>query len=359
VLDRSIHNYSVADFLELRAAKRLVINRDFQRRSIWKTPAQVYLIDSILRGYPIPKMYFRSQVDPVTQSSVREVVDGQQRLLAIFSFADDDLRLTNRANEYAGMRYSDLDEELQAEFLAYTFVAEQLINASDAEVLEVFARINTYTVALNPAELRHAQFQGDFKWLVHELARRWEPLWSDFDVLSLSQRARMADDALVADMMLQVMQGPTGGEAKAIKRVYRDLDLRFDAADEVAQSVNGTLQAMIDHLSGALEPPLSNPPHLLMLFSATAHVLFGIGIAPIEGLRALDELPERPPAPRTQDEWECVRTRLLTLAEVIEQPDPPHDRELADFWQASRSRTINLASRRVRFPVFLKAFADL
>ena len=94
-------------------------------------------------------MYFRSKIDAVTQSSVREVVDGQQRLLAIFEFADDKLRLTKRAGEFAGMRYSDLDEDAKNQFLAYTFVAEQLINASDDEVLEVFARTNTYTVALN------------------------------------------------------------------------------------------------------------------------------------------------------------------------------------------------------------------
>ncbi len=172
---------------------------------------KVYLIDSLLRGYPIPKMYFRSKIDAVTQSSVREVVDGQQRLLAIFEFADDKLRLTKRAGEFAGMRYSDLDEDAKNQFLAYTFVAEQLINASDDEVLEVFARINTYTVALNPAEQRHAQYQGEFKWLVHETARRWLPLWDDYEVLSLAQRARMADDALMADLLLQVTQGVTGG----------------------------------------------------------------------------------------------------------------------------------------------------
>lgn len=116
----SVHNYSVADFLELRKAGRLEINETFQRRSIWKPAAKTYLIDSILRGYPIPKMYFRSIVDPTTQSSVREVVDGQQRLRAIFDFADDKLRLNSRANELSGLRYSDLDGDLQEAFLSYT-----------------------------------------------------------------------------------------------------------------------------------------------------------------------------------------------------------------------------------------------
>ncbi len=38
------------------------------------------------------------------------------------------------------------------------------------------------------------------------------PLWDDYEVLSLAQRARMADDALMADLLLQVTQGVTGGK---------------------------------------------------------------------------------------------------------------------------------------------------
>lgn len=356
MLQRTTHNYSIADFLELRAAKRLIINRDFQRRSVWKAPAKVYLIDSILRGFPIPMVYFRSRVDPQTQSSVREVVDGQQRLLAIFEFADDGLRLTARAGDLEGLRYSDLDEDQQSEFLSYGFVAEQLINASDADVLEVFARINTHTVALQPAELRHAQYQGDFKWLVHELSRGWEELWGEHKVLSLAQRARMGDDALTADMLLQVTQGPTGGESRNLNRAYREFDTSFPVADDAGAIFDGTLRTLLDELPGVLEPPLTRPPHLVMLFAAAAHVLHGIGVHQVSWLRKLDDLPGRPGKPRTRDEWDEVRDRLATLAGVIELPDAPADEDMSRFWNASRGATVNLSSRRIRFPHYLQAF---
>jgi hypothetical protein len=354
---RTTHNYSVADFLELRAGNRLRINRDFQRLSVWKTPAKVYLIDSILRDYPIPKMYFRSTVDPKTQSSVREVVDGQQRLLAIFEFADDNLELTGQAGDLAGLRYSILDEEQQAQFLSYTFVAEQFINADDAEVLEVFARINTYTVALSPAELRHSQFQGDFKWLVHELARTWEELWEEGGVLSLAQRARMLDDGLTADMVLQVVQGITGGENKALGKAYRGFDTDFSIGPEVAEIFNDTVRAVIEHLSSVLEPPLNRPAHFVMLFAAAAHTLHGLGIGQVPWLPQLVEMPERPEPPRTRAEWERVRDRLLELGEIISLPEAPPDPDLSRFWAASRGATVNLASRRARFPFYLRAFS--
>ncbi len=356
MLRLSTHHYSVADFLELRAAKRLEINRDFQRRSVWRTPGKVYLIDSLLRGYPIPKMYFRSKIDAITQSSIREVVDGQQRLLTIFEFADDKLRLTKRAGDFAGMRYSDLDEDAKSQFLSYTFVAEQLINASDDEVLEVFARINTYTVALNPAEQRHAQYQGEFKWLVHDTARRWLPLWDNYQVLSLAQRARMADDALMADLLLQVTQGLTGGEKRTLDRAYKNYDLEFPGGSEAREALDEALMVVMREIPAVLQPPLSRPAHLTMVVAATTHVLHGIGIAPVDWLPRMGELPPRPPTPSTRDDWEQVRDCLLDLASLIELPDAPEDNLQEKFWSASRAAPINLASRRVRFPYYLKAF---
>lgn len=353
----SVHNYSVADFLEQRAANRVLINEDFQRRSIWKPAAKVYLIDSILRGYPIPKLFFRTTVDPKTQSSVREVVDGQQRLRAIFDFADDKLRLTARAGDFAGKRYSDLDEDTQSDFLAYTFVAEQLIDASDADVLEVFARLNTFTVALNPAELRHAQYQGDFKWLAHEFARELAPFWDSYQVLGLSQRARMADDALVADWMLQIMQGVTGGEAPALNKAYKNLDVKFEAAPEVRDVLSRTLETVQDRLSVALDSSLARPPHLTMLIAATAHVLHGIPLAPVDWLNRMSDLPARPSVPTTASAWEKVNDQLLELAEIVDLPGEPEDREQRAFWSASRGATVNLASRTRRFPYYVAAFA--
>jgi hypothetical protein len=259
-MQRNLEQYSIADFLDFRNAKRLHLNPDFQRRSIWKTPARVYLIDSILRDIPVPKLYFRTIIDPRTQSTVREVVDGQQRLRAIFDFADDKLVLTKRAQEFAGLTYSTLDEDLQQKFLGYTFAAEQLINANDEDVLEVFARINTYSISLVPAELRNATYQGDFKWAVYEAGQRWSVLWDDFGVLSLSERARMADDALLAQMFLLCSEGIVGGENSALNRAYSKLDKSFPELDRVREQVDEALAAITEHLSDALVGLSPRPP---------------------------------------------------------------------------------------------------
>ena len=159
----TLEHYRVADFLEWYAKKLLILNPEFQRRSVWTVSAKILLIDTILRQYPIPKVYIRTKIDVRTKTAIGEVVDGQQRLRTIIEFTEDKFSLSKRAKEYSGLRYSSMPTELQESFLSYGIAVDQLVNASDTEVLEGFARLNSYNVTLNAAELRHARFSGDFK----------------------------------------------------------------------------------------------------------------------------------------------------------------------------------------------------
>src|SRR5690349_3820949 len=114
-----LEQYRISDFLEWDHDKRLILNPHFQRGSVWSPDARIYLIDTILRQLPIPKIYMRTTIDPRTKRSIREVVDGQQRLRAIIDFTNDLFSLSKRAAEFAGLKFSTLDGELQEKFLTY------------------------------------------------------------------------------------------------------------------------------------------------------------------------------------------------------------------------------------------------
>ena len=86
-----LEQYRISDFIEWSKAKKLKLNPDFQRGSVWSPPARVFLIDTILRGLPIPKIYLRTTTDIETMTSIRDVVDGQQRLRAILDFSEKSL----------------------------------------------------------------------------------------------------------------------------------------------------------------------------------------------------------------------------------------------------------------------------
>lgn len=71
-------NYRISDFLTWKREGTLVLNPNFQRRSVWKKGEKSYLIDSILKGLPIPIIFLRDlRADLKTFKSKRDVVDGQ------------------------------------------------------------------------------------------------------------------------------------------------------------------------------------------------------------------------------------------------------------------------------------------
>ena len=137
--------YTVNDFLEWYERKQLVLSPKFQRRSVWKDVAKSFLIDSILRDKPLPKIFIRQMTDIKNRITIREVVDGQQRLRTIIDFINDGFKIKKvHNNEYGEKYFSQLDEETQSSILTYKFSVDTLIGVEDSDIMDIFARLNTY-----------------------------------------------------------------------------------------------------------------------------------------------------------------------------------------------------------------------
>lgn len=343
-----LEQYRISDFLDWYSEKRLILNPDFQRRSVWTPDARTYLIDSILRQLPIPKIFMRTKIDVTTKKSIREVVDGQQRLRAIIDFSNDGFKLGKRAGEFFGLQFSTLPLDLQEIFLGYAIAVDQLLNATDEDVLEVFARLNSYSVSLNDAEKRHARYQGDFKWAVYNTSKRWNVLWEKFGILSVRQRVRMLDDQLTAEMYGVLLNGITDGGQPKLNALYNSYDRNFVNEPIVTSKFNNITEFFIKNFGDTLfGTPVLNSPHFLMLFAALAHAITGIPSGDIEP----HEMP-----PRTEallSDVKLAQSNLLKLASVIESEESVPGFE--EFWKASKATTQRIASRRERFPIFLRA----
>ena len=342
-----LEQYRISDFLDWHRQHRLVLSPDFQRGNVWTPAARSYLIDTILRQLPMPKIYLRTTIDLRTKASVREVVDGQQRLRAIIDFANDKFALTKRASEFAGLRYSTLSAELQQVFLEYPIAVGQLLNASNGDVLEVFARLNSYSVQLNPAEKRHAKYHGDFKWAIRNASRRWSVLWDTYGIVSPRERVRMLDDSLMAEMFGILIEGVRDGGQTSINGLYNRHDASFDADGEVPRAIDQILQFTVSNLADDfVDTPLLKAPHFLMLFAALAHAIRGIPPGDLG-----DDLPSR--IPEALSDLTTTRSNLQQLASVIDADEQPIGFER--FWRASKSSTQRISSRRVRLVVYYQS----
>ncbi|MBO7081993.1 MAG: DUF262 domain-containing protein [Neisseriaceae bacterium] len=135
----------ISDIVEWSKKEELELSPKYQRGLVWNEGAKAYLMDTIIRGLPIPPIFLRQQVDIRTKSTRREIIDGQQRIRAILEFIVDEKYAIKRSHnkEYAGKRYSDLDEEMQEAILSYEILAEVVTEKDESLIYDMFARLNS------------------------------------------------------------------------------------------------------------------------------------------------------------------------------------------------------------------------
>jgi hypothetical protein len=110
---------------------------EWQRGEVWDTTKKQQLIDSILRGWRLPKFYFVKNSE-----DEYEVVDGQQRLSAIYEFFDNELGLSSEsAAQFGGQYYKDLKPKYSDAFDDYEIDYDEIEEATEAELKRFFQRL--------------------------------------------------------------------------------------------------------------------------------------------------------------------------------------------------------------------------
>jgi hypothetical protein len=338
--------WQIADVIQWYRKKELIINERFQRHSVWTPQARTYLIDTILQELPIPKIYVRTILDAKRQTSIREIVDGQQRIRSIYEFANNDFPLSSRSEMFRGKKYSDLTEQDQEKFLGYTLTVEHLLNASDDDVIDIFARLNSYTVILNAAEKRHAKYQTEFKFAVRRCSQFHRSFIERYDIFTTKQRFRMLDDEFFSQVYQLIHDGVVDGGQASIDRFYRLMtDEQFGEKEdkEYRKKIDDAADFFDKHLSAFLKGSLARHYQVLIMFAAYFHQKYSIA----EG--QLGTLPAR----TGLDEVQNIVNKLAELERAFDSGE----KDFEKFIEASSSSTQRLSSRRVRFETFSRIFA--
>lgn len=152
---------------------------EYQRESaVWSRDKQQLFIDSIINKFDVPKLYFH---DLRGSKGLHDfaVVDGKQRLHAIYEFMSgklklaDDFKLYNSGDHDSapkgGIYFSEMDEIWREEFKGTALSVVLIQNANDDDIEELFSRLNNGE-PLNAAEKRNAM-GGDMCRLIPEVAK--------------------------------------------------------------------------------------------------------------------------------------------------------------------------------------------
>lgn len=326
-------SYSIADFLEWQASSLLDLSPKFQRRSVWTRAAKSFLIDTILRGKPMPKVLLTQ--DLVNKKNVRTVVDGQQRIRTILEFVGGSFTVLSAHNpENSGKFFSDLDPEVQGAILQYEVGVDLLYNVSLADMLDIFARINTYSVVLNTQEKLNAKYLGVFKTSAYELGFAYASYLIEGGVLTEKAVSRMAEAQLASDLLVSLVGGIQ--TVKNIEKFYREYEKYESIPDDMVSAVSRYKEAMA--FIGAIytAPDLKNTnwsrPHwFYTLFNCVAHAL-----SPVIGL---EDQPRPKLTEATAQRW---RSELDELSALYDSYTINNDQDIPAVF----ARFINYAQRR-------------
>jgi Protein of unknown function DUF262 len=332
--------FGIGDFVEWEKNKQLVLNPAFQRRSVWNDKAKRFLIDTILRGKPIPKFFIRQTINVSTKTSLREVVDGQQRLRTILSFVKDGFAVSRVQNkEFGGKLFSQLPEDVQAQFLSYEVAVDLLINLPNEEILDIFSRLNSYAVILNEQEKLNANHFGPFKILADNVGRKYNEYWKESGIFSDREILRMAEVNLVADIFISLMEGIKS--KKQIRGYYKKYEETFNSDPDEFEAkfdeVVATIKVLYPEGLGATE--FKRPFMYYTLFTAIAHCKFSI-----PGLEA----PR--PSLKTVAETQNAREGLDKVDEIFSGERRPTDEQrqfLTDSQRATTDQSVR--ERRTKF----------
>jgi hypothetical protein len=170
-----------------------------------------------------------------------------------------------------------LPETIQREILEYEFVVDLLHDMPDADVYDIFARINTYSVTLNAQEKRNARWFGEFKSAAYAVANELVTFWQNNSIFTAKQMLRMAEVEFVSELLIAAAMGIQERKKLLIDRFYREWDDAFPSRI----ALETKCRAVIDVIGGIFGDDLQRLEFratrlFYPLFCALYHLKFGL-----------------------------------------------------------------------------------
>ena len=237
-MDIKPKEWSIYQIIERK--KKINPQPQYQRTPVWTEKKKQLLIDSILRRYDLPKFYLRSSDPPYEH----EIVDGQQRLRAIWEFRNDQYRLRKTSKEIpdyddlSGKKWSELSSDQKDKIGNFPLTIVEIKDASNEQVEELFSRLQE-GVVLNPAEKRNAM-SGEIRDFVAKLGETH----SVFPLIRINNKRFAWHNLAAIVTCLEEAGGPTDVKAQNLYEMYERINENFDVNGPVAKKVRHHLNYM-------------------------------------------------------------------------------------------------------------------
>lgn len=218
--------------------QRINTNPDYQRPAVWTKAQKQLLVDTILRDYDVPKLYWRKIS---SKPDTYDVVDGQQRLRAVWEYFDGEFKLPKDADPINGdavanCDYESLPDDIRMQLDVYPLDVVIIDDTDEDEIREMFLRLQN-GATLRAQEKRNA-YPGKMRDFIRQLSEN-----QFFDKVGF-KNSRYTYDLVAAQLVcLEIAGDPTNVKNADLNRMYREnKDFDFESPD--AKLVKRTLKRL-------------------------------------------------------------------------------------------------------------------
>jgi|ERR1700723_76211 len=215
-MDFELITWKISDLLKVHEENRLDLSPPYQRNEVWTAKAQQKLLESILKGKPIPSFFLLRKADDSF-----EMIDGQQRARTIIGYWKNLIVDHENFTFAQRLEKAKVRRKASADFLAYRLSITVVTNIHDDESIEeYYALLNSSGLRLNRPELKKAEyFTTNFLKLVLECTED-ETLHSLRLFTDISS-ARMNDVDFVSELIALIKFGISDKKEK-VDQLYED-----------------------------------------------------------------------------------------------------------------------------------------
>lgn len=259
---------------------KLIVDDTYQRRSVWSEKDKVRLIETILLQLVIPELFFwKADTDPETGVLTTHIVDGQQRIKAIYSFINNEFKLKPQylldggiKSEYSNKYFKDLDAETRKAFWNYQLMIIEIDSkATRDDIITMFNRLNLTDYSLNDQEKRNS-VSGEFAALARELSDN--PLWDEKRLFTGPDVKRMKDVEFCASIVLLYRKGIIDQtDQSALNQAYEELQVGYKDAERDKEAVCAAIETIsLFFVSDSVTKFLRRKAQLYTLFSVVFYM---------------------------------------------------------------------------------------
>ena len=235
VLNRNSTTINIATFWENCQLSKYNFEPPYQRPSeVWSTSKQSFLIDTILKNFPMPPIFLHQHIDASTGKTMYDVIDGKQRLGAILAFIKNEITTPDNFNsdgfgddKLDGIFFRELELKEISDWKKVFWRYELTIEYIDTDQIEIvnniFDRLNRNGEPLTRQELRNARYHDTKLYkLIKELSTidAFEPFFNKI------QRNRLEHHEIIGELFLALFKGSvlTGDNQDTIDREYENCE---------------------------------------------------------------------------------------------------------------------------------------